>query len=121
MSAHVVASADKIADGERILVELEGREIGIFRLNDEFHALLNWCPHQGGPLCEGGCTGRQRAKYDPETQRVQFEWTNEGEILTCPWHDWEFELKTGKNIPREEIQVPKYPVSIEDGNIVVEI
>lgn len=121
MTDHIVAPADEIDDGERILVELEGREIGIFRTNGQFHALLNWCPHQGGPLCKGGCTGRQRAEYDRETRRVEFEWTDEGEILTCPWHDWEFDIKTGENIPREDIKIPKYPVRIEEGSLVVDV
>lgn len=121
MVEHVIVSEDKIEDGERILVELKGREIGIFRLDGDLYAYSNWCPHQGGPICEGACTGRQEAEYDAENRRVELEWTDEGEILTCPWHDWEFDLKTGKNIPREEIQLLSYPVRTEDEKIVVTI
>lgn len=121
MGEHVIADADEIGDGERLLVEVEGRELGVFRLDGEYHAYINWCPHQGGPLCEGKLTGRQRASFDAETLETDLEWTDDGEILTCPWHDWEFDIKTGENIPRSDVVLPSYPVHVEDGKLVVTV
>ena len=54
MSKHVVATVDEIPPGERKIVEIGGRSLGIFNIKGEFYALRNICPHQGGPLCEGG-------------------------------------------------------------------
>ena len=103
MGEHTLLPASEISNGERLLVELEGRELGIFNIQGKYFAYLNWCPHQGGPLCEGSCTGE------------------EGEILACPWHDWEFDLKTGENIPRSDIQLPSYDVEVKDGILTVYI
>ena len=57
MAKHVVATVDEIPPGERKIVELEGRSLGVFNINGEFYAVRNICPHQGAPLCEGRLTG----------------------------------------------------------------
>lgn len=53
MASHPVARVDEIPPGERKIVEIAGRSIGVFNLGGEFFALRNRCPHQGGPLCVG--------------------------------------------------------------------
>jgi nitrite reductase/ring-hydroxylating ferredoxin subunit len=121
MNEHVIADADEIDDRERLLVEVEGRELGIFHLDGEYYAYVNWCPHQAGPLCEGKLTGRQRANFDAETLETELKWTDDGEIITCPWHDWEFDVTTGENIPRNDVILPSYPVRVEDGKLVVTV
>ena len=57
MAKHVVATVDEIPPGERKIVELEGRSLGVFNIDGEFYAVRNICPHQGAPLCEGRLTG----------------------------------------------------------------
>ncbi len=49
----VVARADEIAPGERKIVDIGGRSVGVFNIGGEYFALRNRCPHQGGPLCAG--------------------------------------------------------------------
>ena len=44
---------------------------------------------------------------------------NEGEILACPWHGWEFDLTTGEMIADERIRLRKYPVEVRDGTVYV--
>ena len=51
MARHVVATVEEIPPGQRKIVEVAGRSIGIFNVSGEFFALRNRCPHQGGPLC----------------------------------------------------------------------
>ncbi len=58
MSRHVVAKAEEIAAGSRKIVTVRGREIGIFRIGDDFYGLINRCPHQGAPLCSGEIVSR---------------------------------------------------------------
>ena len=53
MARHVVAAAADILPGDRRIVTVQGREVGVFNLGGEFFALLNRCPHQGGALCLG--------------------------------------------------------------------
>ncbi|HEY2440280.1 MAG TPA: Rieske 2Fe-2S domain-containing protein, partial [Solirubrobacteraceae bacterium] len=53
MRSVVVARADEIAPGERKIVQIGSRSIGVFNVAGEYFALRNRCPHQGGPLCQG--------------------------------------------------------------------
>ena len=47
-----VAAAAEIPPGAREIVAVDGLQIGVFNLAGDFHAILNRCPHQAGPLCE---------------------------------------------------------------------
>jgi nitrite reductase/ring-hydroxylating ferredoxin subunit len=69
-----VATPDELEDQQGKLVELEGQEIALFRVEEAFHALSDTCTHRGGPLSEG---------------------TVEGAEVTCPWHGARFDIKTG--------------------------
>ncbi|MFB6160365.1 MAG: Rieske (2Fe-2S) protein [Haloferacaceae archaeon] len=119
MTEYAVADADELDPGDRLLVVLEGREVGVFNLDGEYYAYLNWCAHQGGPLCEGEVTGRATATYDREALRTEVEWVGEGETLICPWHDWEYDLRTGDCVSNGDVNLPSYPVHVDDGEIVV--
>ena len=92
MAKHVVGTVEEIPPGERKLVEVAGRLIGVFNIEGEFFALRNRCPHQGGPLCQGRLTGFLQAQVPGE-----YTYTRKGEILRCPWHGWEFDVKTGQS------------------------
>lgn len=116
---HRVATADEIDDGERLVIQLEGREIAVFRHDGEYYAHLNWCAHQGGPCGEGSLTGTRIASYDRETGEVDTSWEREGEILNCPWHGWEYDLTSGECLSRQDVTLPSYPVEIDDGAVFV--
>ena len=88
-----ICPTDEIPPGERKIVEIEDKSIGIFNLEGEFHALRNVCPHQMAPLCLGEVTGTTAASKPGE-----YKWIKDGEILRCPWHGWEFEIATGESI-----------------------
>ncbi len=93
MTRHVVARTDEIPPGGRKLVSVRGRPIAIFHLADGFYGLLNRCPHQGGSLCEGLVTGLVES---PEPG--VYAYRRAGEILRCPWHGWEFDIRTGRSV-----------------------
>lgn len=107
----MVATADEIGVGERKLVEIAGRSIGVFNLGGEFFALRNHCPHQGGALCEGRLWGVLEAERPGE-----YEYQPSREILACPWHGWEFHVRTGQSwCDPEKLRVRRYEVSVIDG------
>jgi len=111
MAKHVVAKVDEIPLGERKIVALEGRSIGVFHVQGSFYALRNRCPHQGGPLCAGQLSGFVTAELPG-----QYEYTRKGEILRCPWHGWEFDVKTGQSwFDPEKMRVRSYEVCVEKG------
>ena len=116
MSKHVVAMVREIPPGNRKLVTVRGRPIAIFNIKGSFYGLLNRCPHQGGPMCKGVLTGLIESD-DPGT----YQYSRAGEILRCPWHGWEFDVKTGQSYcDPEKISVRNYPVEVTPGQRVVQ-
>jgi nitrite reductase/ring-hydroxylating ferredoxin subunit len=115
MARHVVARADQIAPGSSMLVTLKGREIGVFNVKGEYYAFSNKCPHEGAPLCKGRIVNLVEAE-EPGRYRV----SRHGELLRCPWHGWEFDLRTGQSwCDPENTWVKSYNVSVEPGETVV--
>ena len=116
---HVVAQTDELEEGERIIALLNGKEIGVFNINEELHAYPNWCAHQGGPLCEGMLSGTIEGEFDRENLTTELEWSREGEILSCPWHGWEFDATTGDCLVDDGCRLRSIPVRDESGYVVV--
>ncbi|MDQ2052816.1 Rieske (2Fe-2S) protein [Natronolimnohabitans sp. A-GB9] len=112
---HHVTSADDIEDGERVVVDIEGREIAVFHSNGEYHALSNYCTHQGGPACEGLLSGTIDVDEDDE-----LIWTCDKEIVACPWHGWEFDITSGEHLASDKYRLPSYDVHVIDGDLYVE-
>ena len=115
MARYVVASVDELPPGTRKIVDVAGRQVGVFNVNGEFFALLNRCPHQGGPLCEGRLAGRLEVAAPGEPIR----YTRAGEILRCPWHSWEYDIRTGQSwFNPARVRVRAYEVDIAPGEAV---
>lgn len=110
-----VARLGDLLAGERMLVEVEGKEIGLFCLGDRYHAALNVCPHELAPVCFGRLTGTTEADRPGE-----YRWVRDGEILVCPWHGWEFDLCTGRALA-DKRRLRTYPVTVEDGIIYLTV
>ena len=116
MSKHVVAALDELPPGSRKLVSVKGRAIVVFNIAGELFALVDRCPHRGGSLCEGKLTGLVESS---EPGRYRF--SRRGEILRCPWHGWEFDIRTGKSrCDPEKVRAKSYDVAIEAGQGVAE-
>lgn len=116
MAKHVVATAAEIPDGGRKLVEINGRPIAIFHVKDEYFALYDKCPHEGGSLCTGKLTSLVGSDGPGH-----YSLSRQGEIVRCPWHGWEFDLRTGKSYcDPVKMRVRNYAVSVEPGARVVE-
>ncbi|MHB1809866.1 MAG: Rieske (2Fe-2S) protein, partial [Solirubrobacteraceae bacterium] len=97
------------------LVRAGGRELAVFHVDGEFYALLNRCPHQGGPLCQG-----ELARPITSTRPGEYV-VEEGHLIACPWHGWEFDLRSGRSFfdPRR-FRTRRFPVEIEDGRSICE-
>jgi nitrite reductase (NADH) small subunit len=110
---HVVCRVDELPAGEHTIIRIpDGREIGVYNLDGEFFAIKNVCPHHGGPLCLGVTTGTSVARFPPGGGPPQIEWHRAGEIVRCPWHGWEFDIKTGVAFCGPELRTATYPVSV---------
>ncbi len=90
----------KVRDGACVAVFPRGVGVLLARIDGELVAVANKCAHMGCPL-EGGKL--------------------EGGILTCPCHDWRFDLRTGAFLDAPELSIATYPVKVEDGKVHVEV
>jgi nitrite reductase/ring-hydroxylating ferredoxin subunit len=133
MGEHVIGRVSDIPAGERLIVTLEGRSVGVFNVHGKFYAIRNWCPHQAAPLCRGAIKGLLTAS-DPD----HVELSRQGEILRCPRHGWEFDITNGASVfnphrmrartydvtiepDEDDPGIETYPVQVERGRIVVHI
>ena len=111
MPKWVIGTVDEIPPGARKIVDVAGRSIGVFNVKGEYFAVLNRCPHRGGPLCLGNTLGFLRPQGVGE-----FRYSRAGEILRCPWHGWEYDLRTGQSwFDPGHVRVRRYEVSVVPG------
>lgn len=117
-SQYKVGTTDQLdSDGSRIITEVEGIEIAVFRLDGEFHAIANHCIHQAGPLCEGPVTGQLGI---PEGEWM-WQYDDTETIIECPWHAWKFDITSGENIDNDQYSVPTFDVHLDDTDIYVKL
>lgn len=95
-----VASTSDIPLNSVIEVLVGNEPIAICNIEGTFHAMSGTCPHQGGPLGQGMVNGNS---------------------VTCPWHAWDFDCRTGENDFDSRQRVDIYPVHVETGQISVEL
>ena len=115
MARHVIAPVNELPPGTRKFLEIEGRPIAVFNIKGEYFGLMNRCPHQGAALCEGPLIGLASSS-DPG----EIEYTKLGEILRCPWHGWEFDIRTGQSwCDPTRVRARPYTVSVQPGTRLV--
>jgi len=95
-----VAETSEIAPGQGKVVEAGGRTLAVFNCDGTFYAIDNTCLHRGGPLGEGDL---------------------DGTIVTCPWHGWCWDVRTGVNAANAAVKVNAYPVAVEGSGVFVEV
>ncbi|RMH07098.1 MAG: Rieske (2Fe-2S) protein [Nitrospirae bacterium] len=95
-----LATIHDIPEGTGYVAEVKGKSIALFNVDGTIYAIDNTCIHRGGPLGEGDL---------------------EGEVVTCPWHGWEYNVKTGISVNNPSAKVATYPVIVEGETIKVEV
>lgn len=115
MRADVGACSD-FSERRIRVVEVGDREIGIVRWNGAFYAVNNLCAHQSGPLCAGALSSRLTADIPGS-----MELDDSVPVLACPWHGWEFDVRTGRGIRDRTYRARTYRVEIADGRVLVDL
>ena len=95
-----VCKKSDVPEGEGRVVKVKDREIAVFNVDGEFHAIDNVCKHEGGPLGEGFLDDC---------------------IVTCPWHAWQYDVKTGKKTGDPAVGIDTFKVKIEGDNVLVSV
>jgi len=109
-----VIEADKLAENDHVLIEIEGLEIAVYNTDEGYYAVSNYCVHQGGPICEGPLSGTL-----VENEQGELEYDRENKIVSCPWHGWEFDVTSGEHVCRPSYKLPTFDVEVHDGYIYV--
>lgn len=95
-----VAQLADVPPGSVRSVGVGERRIALANVGGAVHACTGTCPHLAGPLGEGRL---------------------EGAVLSCPWHGWQFDVTTGRNEFDLAIEVERYEVEVENGEIRVRL
>jgi len=95
-----VLSVTDLPPGQAAEVSVGTQLVALFNVGGTFHALTNLCPHRGGPLGQGFVDGSQ---------------------VSCPWHNYTFDVTTGENVVDPQLKVARYDVKVEDGRVFVRV
>ena len=113
---HRVGHLSEIPGREALIVDVNGRSIGVFNVDGRLYAVRNVCPHKQAPLCRGTVEGTMLPSKPGE-----LEYGYEDRVLKCPWHGWEFDLETGECLFGVSGRRAKtYPVEFRDDQVYVE-
>jgi nitrite reductase/ring-hydroxylating ferredoxin subunit len=116
----VVATSEDVAEGGRIVVEVDGAELGVFRLDGRLYAWANDCAHAGGPVCQGKLVRRVVERLDGDRRSLGDHFGDETHLV-CPWHGYEFDVRTGRHPAGGGIALAGYPVREHGGEIHVDV
>jgi nitrite reductase/ring-hydroxylating ferredoxin subunit len=105
-----VAKAAQFPDGERRIVAHGGREIGVFHWQGKFYAYENLCVHQGGPACEGIMMHKVEDVLGSDRSWLGQKFSSEEIHFVCPWHGYEYDLKTGECAADRNLKLKKFEV-----------
>ena len=96
-----VAETKDLSPGDASAFDVEGNRVAVFNVGGTFYALDDTCPHAGGPLSEG------------QVKECK---------VTCPWHEADFDLKTGAVLSPPAFEgVKSYKVVVEGSDIKIEV
>jgi nitrite reductase/ring-hydroxylating ferredoxin subunit len=109
MAEWFVAKAAEMSDGDRRIVSAGRHEIGVFLKDGAFHAYSNYCLHAGGPACEGLMINRVVDLIGPDRTYLGQSFADEMHFV-CPWHGWEYDIKTGECAGDRKLKLRKYDV-----------
>ena len=90
----------EIPPGTLAEVEINGTPYAICNLNGKIYCVDGVCPHADGPLAQGAL---------------------HGSTIVCPWHGWEFDVRTGANELGYDCKLNTYPSSVQDGQIFIQL
>ena len=115
MTEYVIGRRDEFPTGRGVAVQAGRLTVAIFRVGDEFFALNNRCPHRGGSLYHGIQTGLVESR-----EPGRYAYSRKGEMVKCPWHGWEFDMRTGQSwCDPARVRARRYAVSVEAGTQLV--
>ncbi|MCB1493154.1 MAG: Rieske 2Fe-2S domain-containing protein [Rhodobiaceae bacterium] len=121
MTEYYVCDVDDLGEKDRRVVECGDRQVGVFKVGGEIHAWFNRCAHMRGPVCQGRIYHRvlEPVAADKTVRTMQHSETDVH--IVCPWHGYEYNLKTGKHPANPRLTLRRAKHVIRDGKIFVDV
>ena len=94
-----VARLSEVPAGSARTVDLQGNPVALYNVDGSVYATTNTCPHRGGPLGEG---------------------TLADGVVTCPWHRFQYDVKTGACKTNPALHLACHKVMLEGEDILIE-
>jgi len=114
-----IGSASEFSDPGRKIVGFEGFEVAVFRLDGEFFAWLNLCPHMGGPVCQGKMIAKVEEIIAEDRTSKGMAFSKTRMHIVCPWHGFEFDIRTGTHPGNAKARLRRIKLAVTDGDVVI--
>ena len=116
-----VAKSTDVPELGRLVIDLDQRTIGIFRVNCKLYAYDNVCPHQGGPVCQGKIMPKVRESIEANHEAHGMVYDRSEMHIICPWHGAEYIITTGRHATVADIGLSAVDVQEQEGMVYVRL
>jgi len=103
------------------VIDCAESEVGVFKIDGEFFAWHNRCAHRAGPICQGRMMKRVIEPVAGDRTVRSQAYDDSKTNIVCPWHGYEYNIKTGCHQGNDRIRLRKAEMTIRDGEIYVRI
>jgi nitrite reductase/ring-hydroxylating ferredoxin subunit len=118
---YCVGDSSDVPERGRLVVDIGGTPVGVFRVDGKLYAYENICVHQGGPACQGRIIPRVLELLD-DGKRARGLAFDDGDMhVVCPWHGFEYSIRTGHHAGVDKLSLRSIPVAEEVGKVYVTI
>jgi nitrite reductase/ring-hydroxylating ferredoxin subunit len=115
----LVGKTSEFRDGDRRLVANGKGEIGVYFIRGGWYAYQNFCPHQGGPACEGLTMAKVEAIIAADKTYRGTRFNHDEMHIVCPWHGWEFRMEDGVSAADDTHGLRKFDVEVRGDDVYV--
>jgi nitrite reductase (NADH) small subunit len=115
-----VGSTAEFSDPGRKVIAFDRFEVAVFKLDGEFFAYLNHCPHMGGPVCQGKMIAKVDEIIADDRTSKGMAFSKTRMHIVCPWHGYEFDIRTGVHPGNARARLRKVPVVVSEGDVIVD-
>jgi nitrite reductase (NADH) small subunit len=116
-----IGAVTEFGDPGRKIIGLDRFEVAVFKLDGEFFAYLNQCPHMGGPACQGRMLAKVEEVIAEDKTSKGMAFSKTRMHVVCPWHGFEFDIRTGLHPGNPRARLRKMDVRVADGDVLVTV
>ena len=100
MKEYLLGKIEDIPEGRGRAFKAGTRTVAVFRSNGKIYAIANRCVHKGASICDG-------------------DLSDNGKVVRCPWHNWAFDLETGRHCLDRTERLRTYEVKLEGDQMIL--